>query len=96
MSIDVMTLAVSKDYTDKQIEKASIKGADLSGYVQSVNGVKPDKNGNVEILIPTDEHINTMIDNKMSANQWILTDENTGKKYKLAVIDGKLTMTEVE
>ena len=46
--------------------------------------------------IPTDDHINTLIDNKMSANQWILTDENTGKKYKLAVIDGSLTMTEVD
>ena len=49
MSIDVTTLAVSKNYTDKQIEKALIKGVDLSGYVQSVNGVKPDKNGNVEV-----------------------------------------------
>lgn len=49
MSIDVTTLAVSKKYTDKQIEKVSIKGVDLSGYVQSVNGVKPDKNGNVEV-----------------------------------------------
>lgn len=96
MSIDVTTLAVSKNYTDKQIEKASIKGVDLSGYVQSVNGVKPGKNGNVEVDIPTDEHINTLLDNKMSANQWILTDESTGKKYKLAVMNGKLTMTEVE
>ena len=34
MSIDITTLAVSKNYTDKQIEKASIKGADLSGYLQ--------------------------------------------------------------
>ena len=76
MSIDVTTLAVSKNYTDKQIEKASIKGVDLSGYVQSINGVKPDKNGNVEI--------------------YILTDEYTGQKYKLAVMNGKLTMTEVE
>lgn len=49
MNIDVTTLAVSKNYTDKQIEKVSIKGVDLSGYVQSVNGVKPDKNGNVEV-----------------------------------------------
>ena len=46
--------------------------------------------------IPTDDHINGLIDKKMSGNQWILTDENTGKKYKLAVIDGSLTMTEVE
>lgn len=49
MSIDVITLTVSKNYTDKQIEKASIKGVDLSGYVQSVNGVAPDEKGNVEL-----------------------------------------------
>lgn len=52
MSIDVITLTASKKYTDKQIEKASIKGVDLSGYVQSVNGQTPDENGNVEITIP--------------------------------------------
>lgn len=34
MDIDVITLTASKNYTDKQIEKASIKGADLSGYLQ--------------------------------------------------------------
>lgn len=51
MSIDVITLTASKNYTDKQIEKASIKGVDLSGYVQSINGVGPDKNGNVEIAV---------------------------------------------
>lgn len=51
MSIDVITLAASKNYTDKQIEKASIKGVDLSGYVQTVNGVSPDANGNVEIPV---------------------------------------------
>lgn len=49
MSIDVITLAASKKYTDKQIEKASIKGVDLSGYVQTVNGIAPDENGNVQI-----------------------------------------------
>ena len=49
MSIDVITLTVSKNYTDKQIEKAFIKGVDLSGYVQSVNGVAPDEKGNVEL-----------------------------------------------
>ena len=51
MSIDVITLVASKKYTDKQIEKASIKGVDLSGYVQTVNGVKPDANGNVQIAV---------------------------------------------
>lgn len=30
MSIDIITLAASKNYTDKQIEKASIGGADVS------------------------------------------------------------------
>ena len=49
MSIDVITLTASKNYTDKQIEKASIKGVDLSRYVQSVNGITPDENGNVEV-----------------------------------------------
>lgn len=51
MSIDVVTLAASKNYTDKQIEKASIKGVDLSGYVQTVNGVEPDASGNVQIAV---------------------------------------------
>lgn len=49
MSIDIIALTASKKYTDKQIEKASIKGVDLSGYVQSVNGVGPDERGNVEL-----------------------------------------------
>lgn len=51
MSIDIITLTASKNYTDKQIEKASIRGVDLSGYVQSVNGIVPDENGNVEIAV---------------------------------------------
>ena len=50
----------------------------------------------LKLDIPTDDHINGLIDKKMSGNQWILTDESTGKKYKLAVMNGKLTMTEVE
>ena len=49
MSIDIIALTASKKYTDKQIEKASIKGVDLSGYVQSVNGQTPDENGNVDL-----------------------------------------------
>ena len=57
MSIDIITLTASKNYTDKQIEKASIRGVDLSGYVQSVNGIVPDENGNVVIKIPTIEDI---------------------------------------
>lgn len=52
MSIDIITLTASKNYTDKQIEKASIGGVDLSGYVQSINGIIPDENGNVEITTP--------------------------------------------
>lgn len=51
MSIDIITLTASKSYTDKQIEKASIKGGDLSKYVQSVNGVGPDERGNVELSV---------------------------------------------
>lgn len=51
MGIDIITLTASKKYTDKQIEKASIRGVDLSGYVQSVNGKIPDENGNVEISV---------------------------------------------
>ena len=49
MSIDIITLTASKNYTDKQIEKVSIKGVDLSRYVQTVNGIGPDENGNVEV-----------------------------------------------
>ena len=49
MNIDIITLTASKNYTDKQIEKASNKGADLSRYVQTVNGIGPDENGNVEV-----------------------------------------------
>lgn len=36
MSIDIITLTASKNYTDKQIEKASIKGADGFSPVASV------------------------------------------------------------
>lgn len=36
--------------------------------IETINGISPDSNGNVEIEIPapvTDEHINSLIDNKL-------------------------------
>ena len=82
MSIDIITLTASKNYTDKQIEKASIKGADVSRYVQSVNGVAPDESGNVEIdaLPDNAEQIEMLIEADLlpavhDANGAILTDE---------------------
>lgn len=61
MSIDIITLTASKNYTDKQIEKASIKGEDLSRYVQSVNGKTPDENGNVQIEVITDDELTKLM-----------------------------------
>lgn len=86
MSIDIITLTASKNYTDKQIEKASIGGVDLSGYVQSINGIIPDENGNVEITTPdcggnVDEQLSALIETDMlpavhDVTGAILTDKN--------------------
>jgi hypothetical protein len=38
----------------------------VNSSVKTVNGIAPDKNGNVEIAeIPTDEHINSLINNAL-------------------------------
>lgn len=41
---------------------------DRPNPIKTINGISPDSNGNVEIEIPapvTDEHINSLIDNKL-------------------------------
>ena len=94
MSIDVTTLAVSKNYTDKQIEKASIKGVDLSGYVQSVNGVKPDKNGNVEISGRNVDFVVQDTPPEDTSVLWIDPSDNTADKHINDLINTALGVIE--
>lgn len=41
---------------------------DEKKYVKSVNGAVPDADGNVEVDIPSDEHINDLIDAKVHSS----------------------------
>lgn len=77
MSIDIITLTASKNYTDKQIEKASMNGADLSKYVQSVNGVGPDKRGNVELSVENVDFVVQDTAPKDTSVLWVDPTDNT-------------------
>ena len=61
-------------------------GTGIQGEVKEVTSSEPD--GSKKLA--TEEYVDAKISN------FTLTDETTGKKYKLTVVDGNLTMTEVE
>ena len=60
-------------------------------YVGSTSGINKDEGSK---KLATEEYVDNAINNKI-ADPFVLTDETTGVKYKLSVIDGKLQMTEV-
>jgi hypothetical protein len=71
--------SITSDTTDEQYPSAKAVYNELNAITDSLSKTA------------TEEYV----DAKLSAFQLVLTDENTGKKYKLTVVDGNLTMTEV-
>lgn len=74
--------------------------AATSGGVQSVNGVKPDENGNVEIAIPEDEDIAiTQIESVLTSTTLTTTldfADNTQSVIVGTYTDGVLTNLNVD
>lgn len=61
----------SEDHIDilEQWKQEVLAGLDsVDGVVTSVNGIGPDESGNILIDIPTDEHINSLIEDKFDTN----------------------------
>lgn len=66
------------EYVDTGVSAVGGGNADLTGYVRSVNGVEPDKNGNVEIDIP---------DSGGNVGGVTVTGATVGQTVKIAAVD---------
>lgn len=94
-----VSVSVSADLIAK-FAAAKVEIPETSGGVQSVNGVKPDENGNVEITIPEDEDIAiTQIESVLTSTTLTTTldfADNTQSVIVGTYTDGLLTNLNVD
>lgn len=133
MAIDLIALALAKQYTDKSVKEVAAAGGQVQSDWNQTNTAAVDYIKNKPsslpasdvsawakqpskpiytasevgaIPAPTDVKVgqyfkvssvaNGKITGIEAVDPWILSDEATGIKYKLSVVNGKLTMTESE